>query len=64
MLTAVGLVVIFFGYSRIERGLHFGTDRYGGIFDFRGMIGIGVLIAVLAWTPDRLWKALTGRRVP
>ena len=65
-LTAAGLLMIFFGYSLIERGLHFGVDRFGGLADPRGMVLTGVLIALLAWTPERMWKALakSKRRAP
>ena len=59
-LTVVGVLMIFFGYSRIEKGLHFGVDRYGGITDPRGLMLTGVTLALLAWIPDRLVaKALT-----
>jgi len=57
-LTAGGALMIFFGYSRMERGVHFGIDRFGGLFEPRGMMITGALLALLAWMPDRLFQAL------
>ena len=62
-LTAGGILMMFFGYSRMEQGLHFGVDRYGGLFEPRGMMITGVLLALAAWIPDRLYETLARNTV-